>query len=114
MLRGTVVLVPFPFDDHSAAKVRPAVCLTEPVGRHHHVVLAFITSRPLKDPLASDLSLTFDHPDFAATGLRLASSLRLHRVMTVSTELIRRGLGKLSPALLAEMDRKLGKLFGLG
>ncbi|HXU31960.1 MAG TPA: type II toxin-antitoxin system PemK/MazF family toxin, partial [Thermoanaerobaculia bacterium] len=26
-----VVLVPFPFDDLSSTKVRPAVCLTEPI-----------------------------------------------------------------------------------
>jgi hypothetical protein len=29
-IRGAVVLVPFPCDDLSGAKVRPAVCLTEP------------------------------------------------------------------------------------
>lgn len=34
-MRGHIVLVPFPFDDLSAAKLRPAVCLTEPVGPHH-------------------------------------------------------------------------------
>ena len=33
MTRGKVVLLPFPFDDLSAAKVRPAVCLTHPIGR---------------------------------------------------------------------------------
>jgi mRNA interferase MazF len=31
---GRVVLIPFPFDDLSGAKVRPAVCLTEPIGPH--------------------------------------------------------------------------------
>jgi DNA-directed RNA polymerase subunit RPC12/RpoP len=30
MMRGKVVLVPFPFDDLVATKVRPAVCLTDP------------------------------------------------------------------------------------
>ncbi len=30
MNKGKVVLVPFPFDDLSSTKVRPAVCLTEP------------------------------------------------------------------------------------
>jgi mRNA interferase MazF len=39
--RGKIVLVPFPFDDLAAAKVRPALCLTDPVGAHNHVVLAF-------------------------------------------------------------------------
>ncbi len=45
MIKGKVVLVLFPFDDLSAAKVRPAVCLTEAVGAYRHVVLAFITNR---------------------------------------------------------------------
>lgn len=45
MTKHKVVLVPFPFDDLSASKVRPAVCLTDPVGSHRHVVLAFITSQ---------------------------------------------------------------------
>ena len=43
-MRFRVVLVPFPFDDLSGQKVRPAVCLTGAVGSHRHVVLAFITS----------------------------------------------------------------------
>ena len=43
-MRYRVVLFPFPFDDLSGSKVRPAVCLTEAVGAHRHVVLAFITS----------------------------------------------------------------------
>jgi len=33
-MKHKVVLVPFPFDDLSNTKVRPAVCLTEPVGEH--------------------------------------------------------------------------------
>jgi mRNA interferase MazF len=39
-----VILVSFPFDDLTGNKVRPAVCLTDAVGAHRHVVLAFITS----------------------------------------------------------------------
>jgi len=30
MMKGKVVLVPFPFDDLSTSKVRPAVCLIRP------------------------------------------------------------------------------------
>ena len=44
MMKGKVVLVSFPFDDLSAGKVRPAVCLTDPIGQHRHVILAFVTS----------------------------------------------------------------------
>jgi len=37
MTRGKVVLVPFPFDNLSTTKVRPAVCLTDPIGPHRHI-----------------------------------------------------------------------------
>lgn len=85
MTRGKIVLVPFPFDDLSATKVRPAVCLTNPIGPHHHVILAFITSRIPADLADTDLVLDVSQPDFASTGLRVTSALRLHRLMTVTT-----------------------------
>lgn len=113
MTKGKVVLVPFPFDDLSATKVRPAVCLTDPVGPHRHVVLAFITSQIPPDLVDTDLVLDSSQADFAATGLRVSSALRLHRMMTVTTALIHRELGMLPPALQAKVNDKLRELFGL-
>jgi mRNA interferase MazF len=108
-----VVLVPFPFDDLSSTKVRPAVCLTEPLGPHRHVVLAFITSRTPGRLLDTDLTLDSRDPEFAATGLRVPSTLQLHRLMTVSTALFRRQLGYLSPGLQSRVVQGLRSLFGL-
>ena len=82
MTRGKIVLVPFPFDDLSTAKVRPAVCLTEPTGPQRHVVLAF-------------------------------STIRLHRLLTISTSLIRRELGRLPNSVQNEVDEKLRTLLRL-
>ena len=113
MTMGKVVLVPFPFDDLSAAKVRPAVCLTNPVGPYRHVILAFITSRVLADLLETDIVLDSDRADFGTTGLRVSSTLRLHRLMTVSTSLILRELGELSPSIQAQVADRLQRLFGL-
>ena len=76
MMKGKVVLVPFPFDDLTTTKVRPAVCLTEPIGSHRHVVLAFITSRPPTPLLPTDIVLDPSQPDFAMTGLRVPSTIR--------------------------------------
>ena len=112
MTRGKVVLVPFPFDDLSAAKVRPAVCLTDPIGPHRHVILAFISSRIPTDLLETDLVLDSRRADFGTTGLRVSSTLQLHRLMTVTTALIRRELGELSPQMQGEVADKLRKLFG--
>ena len=105
--------VPFQqqFDDLSAVKVRPAVCLTEPIGPHGHVVLAFITSQIPQNWLETDLILDASQPDFALTGLTVSSTLRLHRLMTVATSMILRELGELSPRMNSEVDKRT--LFGL-
>lgn len=111
MIKGKIVLVPFPFDDLSSTKLRPAACLTDALGAHRHVVLAFITSQTPHDPMDSDLLLDVTNLDFAQTGLRVASTLRLHRMLTVTTSLIRRDLGELSTTLQTEVDNKLRRLF---
>jgi mRNA interferase MazF len=113
MTKHKVVLVPFPFDDLTSAKVRPAVCLTNPIGPHRHVVLAFITSRVPARPLPTDIVLSVRDADFPATGLRDSSTLQLHRLMTVTASLIRRELGRLSPRLAADVETRLRKLFDL-
>src|SRR4028118_1515815 len=101
MTKGKVVLVPFPFEDLSATKVRPAVCLTNPVGKHNHVILAIITSRIPTDLLETDIVLNTNHSDFARSGLHKPSTIRLNHLMTVRKSMIRRELGTLS-------DRKSG------
>jgi mRNA interferase MazF len=113
VIRYKVVLVPFPFDDLSSSKVRPAVCLTDPIGLHRHVVLAFITSAVPTDPLETDLVIDSSDVDFAATGLRTSSALQLHRLMTATTTLIRRELGSLSPRMQSQARERLLTLFGL-
>lgn len=112
MTKHKVVLLPFPFDDLSDAKVRPAVCLTDPIGAHRHVVVAFITSSGSVG-LPTDLVLDSSEADFAATGLRTSSTLQLHRLMTVTTSLIRRQLGTLSLGMQAAINERLRTLFGL-
>ncbi len=113
MTKHKVVLVPFPFDDLSSTKVRPAVCLTEPIGPHRHVVLAFITSRVTDESLPTDLALDASDPDFPSTGLRVSSTLQLHRLMTATTALIRRELGHLPPKWQTKLKDRLLEVFGL-
>ncbi len=113
MTKGKIVLVPFPFDDMTASKVRPAVCLTDPIGPYRHVVVAFVSSQMPVDIAATDVVLDSQRGDFGATGLRVASVLRLHRLVTLTTALIRRDMGKLSQAWQGEVDQKLAILFGL-
>jgi mRNA interferase MazF len=112
-MRNKIVLVPFPFDDLSGQKVRPAVCLTDSVGSFRHVVLAFITSVIPGTLEPSDVVLTPAMHDFALTGLRAASALRLHRMVTVSSSIIRRQLGVVPPNAQTQIRKKLRNLFSL-
>lgn len=84
MLKNKVVLVPFPFDDLSGNKVRPAVCLTNESGPYGHKILAFITSRIPDTLLDSDIVFDIINPNTATAGLKVSSTLQLHRLMTVS------------------------------
>ena len=113
MTKYKVVLVPFPFDDLSSAKVRPAVCLTELIGPHDHLILAFITSCIPAGLLKTDLVIDSKDPDFASTGLRVSSTLQLHRLMTATKSILLRELGALSPAMQAQVQKRLRRLFDL-
>lgn len=51
--------------------------------------------------------------DFKETGLKATSTVRLHRLMTVTTSLIEREIGVLSEKLQSQVADKLRTLFEL-
>ena len=113
MSRFEIVLVPFPFDDLSGSKLRPALCLTEPISAYNHVVIAFITSQVAKATELSDVSILDQHSDFEMTGLRVSSAIRLHRLTTVPIGLIQRHLGALPDSIVLIVEQRLRVLFSL-
>ena len=112
-MKYKIVLVPFPFDDLTANKVRPAVCLTNEIKPHSHIVLAFITSRVSAGATPTDFVIDSRDADFATTGLKVSSTIRLHRLMTVTKSIIQRELGDLFATQRTEIDNRLRKLFNL-
>lgn len=110
---GKLVLLPFPFDDFRTAKMRPALCLTEPIGAYRHVIVAFISSRLPDALLASDLLIASSHPEFKDIGLKVDSVLKLHRLLTVPESLFQRELGTLPLTLRSTVSDKLRTLFHL-
>jgi mRNA interferase MazF len=77
------------------------------------VILAFITSQVPLNPLPTDLILDAGDPDFIVTGLRVSSTLQVHKLMTATTGLIRRELGSLPSGKRAEVALRLRELFDL-
>lgn len=107
MTRGTIVLTPFPFTDLSAVKRRVGVIVSNPKRQGNDVILAFITSKIegiLKD---TDYILKDTHPDFKATGLKKTSVFKMDKLVTLEKRVLIGEIGKASPALLQELDKRL-------
>ncbi|MGB3790824.1 MAG: type II toxin-antitoxin system PemK/MazF family toxin [Phormidesmis sp.] len=109
-MKGKVVLIQFPFDDLSSSKVRPAYCLTKPIGSYFHVIFALITSQVEKSSLETDLRLDGNHPDFASSGLLKPSIVRLDHLITLRQSMIRRELGSLSTDTQSTIANRLYRL----
>lgn len=99
-----VVLLPFPFSDLSASKLRPALVLAD-AGKGDWV-LCQITSNPYADLLA----VTLDDADFAEGGLRRISYVRPGKLFTANESLIRQAVGTLSPEKHADVVDVISKL----
>ncbi len=112
MHRGDIVLVPFPFTDLSANKVRPAVIISANP-QTDDVVLAFISSILPSRPSKSEYILTSDDSDFQLTGLKVSSVFKMRKVITLEQSQVLRHLGHTSSALQSKIDARLILSIGL-
>ena len=108
-MKYKIVLVPFPFDDFSNTKVRPAICLTNRISKYNHVVIAFITSQVSKATEKTDIKIT----NIKNTGLKTNSTIKLHRIVTIPTSLIKRELGILPVSYHQIITENIKELFDL-
>lgn len=113
MVKGKIVLAAFPFTDLSSSKVRPALCLSERISSHNHIVLAFISSKVGKDPVETDMVLDSESVWFTSSGLKVKAVLKLHKLVTTEQKYIRLSLGRLPEKVMNEVDAKLKRLFQL-
>jgi len=108
--RGDVVLVPFPFSDLSATKVRPAIVVS---GSLYHVtepdlILAAITSKIATATGPLDYVLS----DWQAAGLRYPSALK-PVLFTLDPARVLHRVGTLTPMDLTEVDQRLRRALEL-
>jgi mRNA interferase MazF len=111
MVKHKIVLVPFPFDDLSGLKVRPAVCLTDSIGDFNHIIIAFISSKIPVEILPSDLIIRKEDGEFDQTGLLKDSLIRLPKMVTLPMTLIKREIGVLGKGQIRKMNVKIKELF---
>ncbi len=92
---GDVVLLQFPFTNQEKTKKRPALVICD---SNEDVIVARITSKEHQDMW--DLILL----DWQKSGLKLSSTIRFHKIATLSHSLIDKKMGRLS-----ELDMKNSK-----
>ncbi len=114
MIKYSIVLVPFPFDDFNKSKVRPAVCLTNSIGKFEHVVIDFISSKIPIDLENSELLIEKDSDNWFGTGLTVSSVIKLHKLVSIPKNVIVRRLGFINHDLKQQIFLKLIDLFSLG
>ncbi len=103
-----VVLLPFPYSDLSAQKLRPALVLAD-AGRGDWV-LCQITSNPYSDSTAIELNDT----DFEHGNLQRVSYARPNKLFTANESLFRRPAGQLGAAAHARVVQAIIAMLGAG
>jgi mRNA interferase MazF len=99
LVKGDVVVVPFPFSNLSDSKRRPALVLSSLDG--DDLIVCQITSRQVRDRYA--ILLTDD--DFESGSLKQPSNVRPNRIFTADRTLVLYRIGNLKAAKLAEVGR---------
>ena len=112
-VKNKIFLIEYPFDDLTQYKVRPVVCLTNPVTDFNQIVIAFITSKIPAAPEKSDVILDDADPEFSKTGLKQKSIIRVHRLFTVPERAILAELGFIEKATHLRIKKALIDLFSL-
>jgi mRNA interferase MazF len=108
--RGDVILVPFPFSDFSATKVRPAVVISSDL--YHSIepdlLLAALTSQIAKATGPFDYLLT----DWREAGLRFPSALK-PVLATLDPARVVHHIGSLSAMDLAQVEERMRRALAL-
>ena len=101
VVKGDVVVIPFPFSDLSNSKRRPALVLAPLEG--DDAILCQITSRNIKDIYA----IAIDGADFQSGELRQASNIRPNRLFTADVHIILYRIGSIKQEKMNQVINKV-------
>ena len=104
--QGAIVLVPFPFTDLTAAKVRPAVVLSAKLVKSD-VVLAFISSKQKRGQY--NVAVT----PSTINGLKMPSMIICSKLATLEKTVLLGELGYVENDILKQIKAKLKLLFDM-
>ena len=106
MIKGDIVLIPFPFTDLTGVKNRPALILVE---TDSDITVSFITTQ-VKWEEEFDVRLEPTNEN----GLKKTSLIRLSKLSTIDKDLVIGRLGRLTDQEIVMVNKHLIRLLRLG
>jgi mRNA interferase MazF len=107
MKPGDIVLIRFPQADLKQGKLRPALVIAIAPGRHPDLLLALVSSRIDQSTAGFDEIIDVTDSDYIATGLKVASIVRLGRLASVESSVVNGRLGSISNERLIQIKNCL-------
>lgn len=104
---GQIALTPFPHTDLSGTKLRPVLLLRRASNRFDDWLVCMVSSQ-LHQAETLDEQIALEDADFAASGLKTASVLRLSRLAVLDGAILLGSIGSIDPQRLHSIRQRLG------
>lgn len=105
---GQIVLTPFPYSDLKGAKLRPVLMLRQ-ASRFDDWLVCMVSSQVQQAETGLDEILNQSDTDFASSGLKVPSVLRLSRLAVLDGALLLGSIGTISDERLRNVRQRLAK-----
>jgi mRNA interferase MazF len=105
MLKGDIVLIPFPFTDLTTSKLRPAIVL---INGNSDLTVCFITTQ-IKWKEDTDIEIFPTRNN----GIKKHSIIRLSKIATIDISLCLGKIGELEETLINDLNANLKQLLRL-
>lgn len=105
LMKGNIIVLPFPFSDLSASKKRPALVVAILEGEN--IILCQITSITRKD----NYSIFLNNRDFKQGKLQVDSRIRPNRLFTAARSIVLYKAGSLKSNKVKEVEKMIVQIF---
>jgi mRNA interferase MazF len=106
---GQIVLFRFPQTDLEEGKLRPALLLGKLPGEYDDWLICMVSSQMRHAIPEFDEIVQEDDPDFAQSGLKVSSIIRIGRLAAVQGEILLGAIGQIAPERLQRIKGRLAE-----
>lgn len=106
---GQIVLFRFPQTDLQERGLRPALLLGKLPGAYDDWLICMISSQTRHTIPEFDEVVQEDDPDFAGSGLKVSSIIRIGRLAVVQGDLLLGAIGQITPERLKRIKSRLAE-----